>query len=173
MTKTKLPTCVKTSAEKTLSSGSVTAHQMADAANCRTPDHDAVPAAIARTYADRNRTDKAALRPGEGTGNTPDAQPTPSEGRVPRDDTSVPVAFAVVCSDAIDSTFTDRDEAVEWACGLIPPAEVIPLYAVPQLYRVVRLPPLRGGSIPHPWAAAERQVCCDCMDAAGVKWEVE
>ena len=33
-------------------------------------NHDAVPAAIARTDADRNRTDKAALRPGKGAGNT-------------------------------------------------------------------------------------------------------
>ena len=33
-------------------------------------NHDAVPAAIARTDADRNRTDKAALRPGKGDGNT-------------------------------------------------------------------------------------------------------
>jgi hypothetical protein len=135
MTKTKLPTCVKTSAEKTLDIGSVT-----------TPDLDAEPAAIARTDADRDRTDKAALRPGEGTGNTPDAQPAPSEGRVPRDGTSEPVAWAVVCGDAIDSTFTDRDEAVEWACGLLPPAKIVSLYAVPQLYRVVRLPPLRGGT---------------------------
>jgi hypothetical protein len=31
-------------------------------------NHDAVPAAIARTDADRHRTDKAASRPGEGTG---------------------------------------------------------------------------------------------------------
>ena len=31
-------------------------------------NHDAAPAAIARTDADRDRTDKAATRPGEGTG---------------------------------------------------------------------------------------------------------
>ena len=31
-------------------------------------NHDAAPAARARTDADRDRTDKAALRPGEGTG---------------------------------------------------------------------------------------------------------
>ena len=33
-------------------------------------NHDAAPAAIARTDADRDRTDKAATRPGEGTGDT-------------------------------------------------------------------------------------------------------
>ena len=33
-------------------------------------NHDAVPDATARTDADRDRTDKAATRPGEGTGNT-------------------------------------------------------------------------------------------------------
>lgn len=32
--------------------------------------HDAAPAARARTYADRGRTDKAGSRPGEGTGDT-------------------------------------------------------------------------------------------------------
>ena len=38
------------------------------------------------------------------------------------------VAWAVVCGDTVDSTFTDREEAVEWACGLIPPAYIVPLY---------------------------------------------
>jgi hypothetical protein len=37
-------------------------------------------------------------------------------------------AWAVVCGDCVDSTFTDRDEAIEWACGLIPPAHIVPLY---------------------------------------------
>jgi hypothetical protein len=36
--------------------------------------HDAAPAAIARTDADRDRTDKAAARPGEGTGEIPDSR---------------------------------------------------------------------------------------------------
>lgn len=40
---------------------------------------DAVPEARARTDADSDRTDKAVLRPGEGTGNTPkDAEPAAS-----------------------------------------------------------------------------------------------
>lgn len=38
------------------------------------------------------------------------------------------VAWAVVCGDCVDSTFADRDEAVEWASGLIPPAHIVPLY---------------------------------------------
>ena len=50
-------------------------------------NHDAVPAAIARTDADRNRTDKAALRPGEGAGNTHPMQTTPGECSVPREGT--------------------------------------------------------------------------------------
>ena len=43
------------------------------------------------------------------------------------------VAWAVVCGDCVDSTFTDRDEAVEWACGLIPPPQIVPLYRSPTL----------------------------------------
>lgn len=38
------------------------------------------------------------------------------------------VAWAVVVSGGVDSTFTDRDEAVEWASGIIPPALIVPLY---------------------------------------------
>ena len=38
------------------------------------------------------------------------------------------VAWAVVVSGGVDSTFTDRDEAVEWASGIIPPAHIVPLY---------------------------------------------
>lgn len=43
-------------------------------------NHDAVPAAIARTDADRNRTDKAAIRPGKGAGNTPVAESATPDG---------------------------------------------------------------------------------------------
>ena len=44
---------------------------------------DAVPEARARTDADSDRTDKAVLRPGEGTGNTPkDAEPAASGNAV-------------------------------------------------------------------------------------------
>jgi hypothetical protein len=44
-----------------------------------------------------------------------------------------PVAWAVVCGDCVDSMFTDRDKAVEWAGRLIPPAHIVPLYRVPTL----------------------------------------
>ena len=37
-------------------------------------NHDAVPEATARTDADRDRTDKAATRPGEGTDDIPDSR---------------------------------------------------------------------------------------------------
>jgi hypothetical protein len=45
-------------------------------------NHDALPEAIARKDADRHRTDKAASRPGEGTGNTPQTHATPVDGSV-------------------------------------------------------------------------------------------
>lgn len=38
------------------------------------------------------------------------------------------VAWAVVVCGSVDSTFTDHDEAVEWASGIIPPALIVPLY---------------------------------------------
>jgi len=44
---------------------------MSPASTGSVANHGAAPAAIARTDADRNRTDKAALRLGEGAGNTP------------------------------------------------------------------------------------------------------
>jgi len=43
------------------------------------------------------------------------------------------VAWAIVCGDCVDSTFCDRDEAVQWACGLIPPPQIVPLYRSPTL----------------------------------------
>ena len=50
-------------------------------------NHDAVPAAKARTDADRNRTDKAAIRPGKGAGNTHPMQTTPGECSKPQEGT--------------------------------------------------------------------------------------
>ncbi len=44
--------------------------------------HDAAPAATARTDADRDRTDKAAARPGEGTGDIPDSRTRLSEAEI-------------------------------------------------------------------------------------------
>lgn len=58
-------------------------------------NHDAVPAATARTDADRNRTDKAAIRPGKGAGNTHPMQTTPGECSKPREGTSEPLAWWV------------------------------------------------------------------------------
>ena len=67
-------------------------------------NHDAVPAAIASvesvvpqptTHGDSDRTDKAAPRPSEGTGNTQETQTTPGECSKPRDGTSEPVAWWV------------------------------------------------------------------------------
>jgi hypothetical protein len=45
-------------------------------------NHDAAPAATARTDADRARTDKAATRPGEGTGDIPDSRTRLSEAEI-------------------------------------------------------------------------------------------
>ena len=52
------------------------AYSMADAmlSERERTNHDAVPEATARTDADRDRTDKAATRPGEGTGDIPDSR---------------------------------------------------------------------------------------------------
>ena len=49
-----------------------------------------------------------------------------------------PVAWALICGDCVDSTFTDREEAVEWACGLIPPPLIVPLYRSPALTEAER-----------------------------------
>ena len=49
-----------------------------------------------------------------------------------------PVAWALICGDCVDSTFTDREEAVEWACGLIPPPLIVPLYRSPALTHAER-----------------------------------
>ena len=58
------------------------------------------------------------------------AEPCPaSTGSV----TGEPAAWAVVCGDCVDSTFTDRDKAVEWAGRLIPPAHIVALYRSPTL----------------------------------------
>lgn len=67
--------------------------------------------------------------------NTRDQQPRAKEAahmsdeneRSVASDGSV-VAWAVVASGGVDSTFTDRDEAVEWASGIIQPTHIVPLY---------------------------------------------
>ena len=63
---------------------------------------------------------------------TPQDGSLQGEGSVP--DSRIanePVAWALICGDCVDSTFTDRDEAVEWASGIIPPAQIVPLYRHP------------------------------------------
>lgn len=63
---------------------------------------------------------------------TPQDGSLQGEGSVP--DSRIanePVAWALICGDCVDSTFTDRDEAVEWASGMIPPAQIVPLYRHP------------------------------------------
>lgn len=59
-----------------------------------------------------------------------------------------PLAWAVVCGDAVDSTFTAREVAVEWACGLIPPGHIVPLY---------RHPPVAESETTHTITDAERE----------------
>jgi hypothetical protein len=107
------------------------------------PNLDAAPAA--RADADRSRTDKAVIRPGDGTGDTlakrdttPPRNGTPADGSVQGEGSvpdsriaNEPVAWALICGDCVDSLFTDRDEAVEWASGIIPPAQIVPLYRHP------------------------------------------
>lgn len=76
-------------------------------------NHDAAPAAKARTDADRNRTDKAALRPGEGTGDSPE-----------------PVAWALVYpNDEVAVIAFRRQDAAELASAS---DRVVPLYRQPQ-----------------------------------------
>lgn len=118
-----------------------------DSRTADTKNLDAAPAA--RADADSARTDKAALRPGEGTGEgtgdtpakrdtTPTRNGTPQDGSLQGEGSvpdsriaNEPVAWALICGDCVDSTFTDRDEAVEWASGIIPPAQIVPLYRHP------------------------------------------
>ena len=76
-------------------------------------NHDAAPATKARTDADSDRTDKAVLRPGEGTGNTPE-----------------PVAWAVVYpNDAVAVIAFKRQDAEERAAAS---DRIVPLYRHPQ-----------------------------------------
>ena len=77
-------------------------------------NHDAAPAAKARTDADRNRTDKAAIRPGEGTG-----------------DSTGPVAWALVYpNDEVAVIAFRRQDAAERASAS---DRIVPLYRQPQL----------------------------------------
>jgi hypothetical protein len=113
---------------------------------CADADHDAVPAARARTDADRDRTDKAATRPGEGTGNTQE-----------------PVAWGVMRDDGeVVDCWMQRKNAVNGAARLRTPGTAVPLYAAPPQDRVVLLP---TAGLLHP-------LVMQALHYAGVKWEV-
>jgi hypothetical protein len=83
-------------------------------------NHDAAPAATARTDADRDRTDNAAARPGEGTGDIP----CPRAREI--------AAWAVYVNGEYDSSYgpDSIDEALEIAAECS--GEVVPLYRTPQ-----------------------------------------
>ncbi len=83
-------------------------------------NHDAVPEATARTDADRDRTDKAAARPGEGTGDIPCSRAREI------------AAWAVYVNGEYDSSYGPDaiDEALEIAADCS--GEVVPLYRTPQ-----------------------------------------
>jgi|688.fasta_scaffold1418721_1 hypothetical protein len=84
-------------------------------------NHDAAPAATARTDADRDRTDNAAARPGEGTGDIP----CPRAREI--------AAWAVYVNGEYDSSYgpDSIDEALEIAAECS--GEVVPLYRTPTL----------------------------------------
>jgi hypothetical protein len=84
-------------------------------------NHDAVPEATARTDADRDRTDKAAARHGEGTGDIPCARAREI------------AAYAVYLHGEYDSSYgaDEIDEALEIAAECS--GEVVPLYRKPML----------------------------------------
>jgi hypothetical protein len=83
-------------------------------------NHDAAPAATARTDADRDRTDKAAARPGEGTGDIPCSRAREI------------AAWAVYVNGEYDSSYGPDaiDEALEIAADCS--GDVVPLYRTPQ-----------------------------------------
>ena len=88
-------------------------------------NHDAAPAARARTDADRDRTDNAATRPGLGTG-----------------DTQEPVAWGVATSSGgVIATSISRIDAVDMQSDYECATEVVPLYRSPTL---TATPPLHA-----------------------------
>jgi hypothetical protein len=113
-------------------------------------NHDAAPATIARTDADRGRTDKAATRPGEGTGNTQEGRKIGFEliarlrhvadslEAIARGEVDSPqpfiAAYAVYLNGEYDSSYGPDaiDEALEIAADCH--GEVVPLYRTPQAH---------------------------------------
>ena len=85
-------------------------------------NHDAAPAAIARTDADSDRADKAVLRPGEGTGDTPVTEPA-AWGVMRVGGSWVSILNSEVQAETSRKSF---DQMENWV------HEVVPLYRRPQ-----------------------------------------
>jgi len=101
-------------------------------------NHDAAPAARASvesvapqptTRGDSDRTDKAAPRPSEGTGDTPATHATRGECSEPREGTE-PVAWAVMDGHEFMEFCTDNEEA-KCAAGFYGDCPIVPLYRQP------------------------------------------
>jgi len=106
-------------------------------------DHGASPEAIASvesvapqptTRGDSDRTDKAAPRPSEGTGDTPATHATHGEGSVRREGIQEPAAWGVAGSKGLlYATSVSRMDAVDMQSEHECVTEVIPLYRSPAL----------------------------------------
>lgn len=116
-----------------------TAHQIAESATECSPDHDAAPAARARTDAESDRADQAASRICKGTGDTPDTRP------IANCDTAEPAAWGVrrvggawvtILANEVQAETSRRsfDKRENWV------HEVVPLYRQPRecTFRVSR-----------------------------------
>jgi len=108
-------------------------------------NHDAAPAARASvesvapqptTRGDSDRTDKAAPRPSEGTGDTPATHATRGECSEPREGTE-PVAWAVMDGHEFMEFCTDNEEA-KCAAGFYGDCPIVPLYRQPPRQDVSR-----------------------------------
>ncbi len=108
-------------------------------------DHGASPEAIASvesvapqptTRGDSDRTDKAAPRPSEGTGDTPATHATRGECSEPREGTE-PVAWAVMDGHEFMEFCTDNEEA-KCAAGFYGDCPIVPLYRQPPRQDVSR-----------------------------------
>jgi len=106
-------------------------------------DHGASPEAIASvesvapqptTRGDSDRTDKAAPRPSEGTGDTPATHATHGEGSVRREGIQEPAAWGVAGSKGLlYATSISRMDAVDMQSDYAYHTEIVPLYRVPTL----------------------------------------
>jgi hypothetical protein len=106
-------------------------------------NHDAAPAARASvesvapqptTRGDSDRTDKAAPRPSEGTGDTPATHATHGEGSVRREGIQEPAAWGVAGSKGLlYATSVSRMDAVDMQSEHECDTHVVPLYRQPTL----------------------------------------